>query len=43
MSPYNSWCKEEAIEVCVAVCMGFASDMGTQDAPLHTVWGKFGL
>ena len=23
MSPYNSWCKEEAIEVCVAVWLLF--------------------
>ena len=41
--PYNSWCKEEAIEVCVAVCMGFAPlpmvpEVGTQGALLHIVW-----
>ena len=41
--PYNSWCKEEAIEVCVAVCMGFAPlpmvpEVGTQGALLHLVW-----
>ena len=36
MVHYDSWCKEEAIEMCVAVYMGFVPNMATQGAPRHT-------